>query len=65
MRLYVTIFIKRLAVVLEFVITIMLGIGILLLCLRMASSLTNIPNLDVWPNYNDLLETCFNLIIGV
>ena len=50
MRLYVTIFIKRLAVVLEFVITIMLGIGILLLCLRMASSLTNIPNLDVWPN---------------
>ena len=65
MRLYVTIFIKRLAVVLEFVITIMLGIGILLLCLRMASSLTNIPNLDVWPNHNDLLETCSNLIIGV
>lgn len=65
MRLYVTIFIKRLALVLEFIITIMLGIGILLLCLRMASSLTNIPNLNEWPNYNDLLETCFNLIIGV
>ncbi len=28
-------------------------------------SLGNIPNLDVWPNYDDLLETCFNLIIGV
>lgn len=65
MRLYATIFIKRCAVILEFFITIMLGIGILLLCLRMGLSLTNIPNLDVWPNYDDLLDTCFNLIIGV
>ena len=65
MRHYVTIFLKRLAVVLEFVISIMLAIGIVLLCLRMATSLSSIPNLDVWPNYDDLLETCFNLIIGV
>ena len=56
MRLYATVFIKRFAVILEFFITIMLGIGILLLCLRMGLSLTNIPNLDVWPNYNDLLD---------
>ena len=65
MRLYATIFIKRFAVILEFFISIMLAIGILFLCLRMAFSLTSIPNLDVWPNYNDLLDTCFNLIIGV
>ena len=65
MRSYITIFIKRFATILEFLISIMLSIGILLLCLRMAFSLTNIPNLDVWPNYNDLLDTCFNLIIGV
>lgn len=65
MKLYASIFLKRLAVILEFVISIMLGIGILLLCVRMATSLTNIPHLDVWPNYNDLLDTCFNLIIGV
>ena len=65
MRLYVTIFIKRFAIVLEFFITIMLGIGILLLCLRMGTSLASIPDLEVWPNYNDLLDTCFNLIIGV
>ena len=57
MRHYVTIFLKRLAVVLEFVISIMLAIGIVLLCLRMATSLSSIPNLDVWPNYDDLLET--------
>lgn len=65
MRSYATIFIKRFATILEFFISIMLSIGILLLCLRMAFSLTNIPHLDVWPNYNDLLDTCFNLIIGV
>ena len=65
MRLYATIFIKRFAVILEFFISIMLAIGILFLCLRMAFSLTSIPNLYVWPNYNDLLDTCFNLIIGV
>ncbi len=65
MRHYVSIFLKRLATLLEFFIALMLSIGIILLCIRMAASLTNIPNLDVWPNYNDLLETCFNLIIGV
>lgn len=65
MKHYVGKFLQRLAVILEFFIAIMLSIGIILLCLRMATSLSNIPNLDVWPNYDDLLETCFNLIIGV
>ena len=49
MKQYVSIFLKRLAVLLEFFIAIMLAIGILLLSLRMASSLDNIPNLAVWP----------------
>lgn len=65
MKQFVTNLLKRFAVILEFAIAIMLGIGILLLCLRMATSLVNIPNLSVWPNYSDLLDTCFNLIIGV
>lgn len=65
MRQYVSIFLKKLATVLEFTIAFMLSIGIILLCIRMAVSLVNIPDLDVWPNYEDLLETCFNLIIGV
>lgn len=65
MKQYVSIFLKRLASVLEIFIAIMLAIGILLLSLRMAVSLGNIPNLSVWPNYDDLLATCFNLIIGV
>ncbi|WP_346663351.1 hypothetical protein [uncultured Merdimonas sp.] len=65
MRKYITLIFKYLTSFLEYFIAFMLATGIILLCLRMASSLGNIPNLDVWPNYDDLLETCFNLIIGV
>lgn len=65
MKEIVAVFLKKLAIVLEFFIAIMLSVGIILLCARMATSLVYIPNLDVWPNYDDLLETCFNLIIGV
>ncbi len=56
---------RKITEFLEFVISIMLALGIILLCFRIASSISNIPNLEVWPNYNDLLENCFNLIIGV
>lgn len=58
-------FLKKVTEVLEFVISIILAIGIVLLCFRMIGAMSNIPNLEVWPNYDDLLETCFNLIIGV
>ena len=56
---------KKITEFLEFVISIMLAVGIILICFRMAGSLYNIPNLEIWPNYDDLLTTCFNLIIGV
>lgn len=65
MKKYISLILKHLASLLEYFIAFMLAIGIILLCVRMAGSLSNIPNLDVWPNYDDLLETCFNLIIGV
>lgn len=65
MRKYVTAFLSRIAIFLEFCISIILAIGIVLLTIRLAGSLVNIPNLDVYPNYEDLLEACFNLIIGV
>ena len=57
-------FLKKVTEALEFVISIILAIGIILLCFRMIGVMSNIPNLEVWPNYDDLLETCFNLIIG-
>lgn len=65
MQLYIEAFLKKLSSLLEIFIALMLTAGIILLCARMATSLGNIPNLDVYPNYEDLLETCFNLIIGV
>lgn len=65
MKEAVAIFLKKLTTVLEFFIAIMLAVGIILLCARMAGSLIHIPDLNTWPNYDDLLETCFNLIIGV
>lgn len=65
MKKYVALILKHLASLLEYFIAFMLAVGIVLLCVRMAGSLSNIPNLEIWPNYDDLLETCFNLIIGV
>ena len=56
---------KKITEFLEFFISIMLAVGIVLICIRMAGSLSDIPNLEVWPNYDDLLSTCCNLIIGV
>lgn len=65
MRAIIANLLKKLTTILELFIALMLSIGIILLCLRLAVSLVNIPNLEVWPNYTDLLEVCFNLIIGV
>ena len=65
MKLYIEALLKKVSALLELFIAIMLTIGIVLLCLKMVTTLGNIPNLDVYPNYEDLLETCFNLIIGV
>ena len=51
---------KKITEFLEFVISIMLALGIILLCFRIAVSLIHIPNLEVWPNYDDLLENCYH-----
>ena len=65
MKESISVFLKRLSDILEFVISFILTAGIILLCLRVAGAIYKIPDLNVWPNYEDLLEPCFNLIIGV
>lgn len=65
MRQIIANLLKKLTEVLEFFIALMLAVGIILLCFRMAFSMGRIPDLGSWPNYDDLLEMCFNLIIGV
>ena len=53
MRTIIANLLKKVTELLEFFIALMLSVGIILLCLRLAASLI------------DLLELCFNLIIGV
>ncbi len=65
MKEKVIMFVRRLAVVLEFFIVFLLAAGIILLCLRMASQLIQSPFDGEFLKYDELLETCFNLIIGV
>lgn len=65
MAKYAAAFLKKLANILELFIAFMLAIGIILLSVRLAIDLRFIPNFDVHPNYDDLLNMCFNLIIGV
>lgn len=65
MSKYAAAILKKLANILELFIAFMLAIGIILLSFRLALDLKFIPDLDVHPNYDDLLNTCFNLIIGV
>ncbi len=65
MRPIIANLLKKLTELMEFFIALMLALGIILLCFRMVTSIVHIPNLETWPNYDDLLETCFNLIIGV
>lgn len=65
MKKYATAFLRKVSTFLELFISLMLAVGITLLAIKLAFSLRNIPYLDIYPNYEDLLETCFNLIIGV
>lgn len=65
MKKYFDASLQKVTIFLEIFISLMLAVGIILMALRLALSLANIPDLEVYPNYDDLLETCFNLIIGV
>lgn len=65
MKKYFVALLHKLTVFLEMFISLMLAVGIVLLAVNLALSLQNIPNTSLYPNYDDLLETCFNLIIGV
>lgn len=65
MTKYIIAILKKLADILELFIAFMLAIGIIFSAFHLAGGLIHIPNLDVYPNYEDLLEACFNLIIGI
>lgn len=65
MEKYARIFLKKLTKIMEFVIAIVLACGIIIMIGQLILSIGELPNLSTYPNYDDLLTACFNLIIGV
>jgi len=65
MKKYATAFLKNLTTALEYIIAILLGIGILIMTVQLIFSFRNLTDMATYPNYDDLLTSCFNLIIGV
>lgn len=65
MKKYVYAFFKNLTTALEFIIALILAAGIILMTFQLILSFGNLTDLSKYPNYDDMLTTCFNLIIGV
>lgn len=65
MKKYATALLRKITTFLEMFISLLLAVSITLLAIKLALSIRNVPFLDTYPNYEDLLESCFNLIIGV
>ncbi|MGN0404837.1 MAG: transporter [Bariatricus sp.] len=65
MKKYATAILRKVSSFLEIFISIVLTVSIILVAVKLAMSLRNVPNFDIYPNYSDLLENCLSLIIGV
>ena len=65
MKKYATGILRKVSSFLEIFISFVLTVSIILVAVKLAMSLKNIPNFDMYPNYSDLLENCLSLIIGV
>lgn len=65
MKKKITVFLKALTNLLEFVIAALLAVGIIIITFQLFMSIDNLTDLSKYPNYDDLLTLCFNLIIGV
>ena len=65
MKKYLNAALHKLTVLMEFIISFVLAAGIIILLVQLILSMPNVPDLNIYPNYEDLVETCFNLIIGV
>ena len=65
MKKYATAILRKVSSFLEIFISVVLTVSIILVAVKLAMSLKNIPNFDMYPIYSDLLENCLSLIIGV
>lgn len=65
MEKYIHLFLKKLTQIMEFVIATLLACGIIIMIVQLIGTVQHLPDLNTYPNYDDLLNSCFNLIIGV
>ncbi len=65
MQKYAHLFLKYLTKILEFVIAALLACGIIIMTIKLGFSMGELTDASTYPNYDDLLTACFNLIIGV
>lgn len=65
MEKYARLFLKYLTKIMEYVIAVLLACVIIIMIVQLIFSIGALPDLGTYPNYDDLLTTCFNLIIGV
>ena len=65
MEKYAHLFLKYLTKILEFVIAALLAGAIIIMTVQLALSMEQLTDASTYPNYDDLLTACFNLIIGV
>ena len=65
MKKYAHAILRVVTTVMEFLIAGLLAVGVMIMLLQMIPQIGNLANLAKYPNYNDLLTVCFNMIIGV
>ncbi|MCU6748305.1 transporter [Faecalicatena acetigenes] len=65
MKKYAKAFLKHLTTALEYIIAALLAGGIIIMILQVLASFDHLTDFSTYPNYEDLLTVCFNLIIGV
>ena len=65
MKKYIKAFLSNLTTALEFIIAALLAVGIIIMIFQVVFSLGYLTDITKYPNYEDLLTVCFNLIIGV
>ena len=65
MKKYAEAILRFLTTVMEFIIAGLLAAGVIIMIIQLSYKIGNLSNLAKYPNYNDLLLVCFNMIIGV
>ena len=65
MKKYADAILRVTTTIMEFLIAALLAVGVIMMMSQLAYKMGNLNNLAKYPNYNDLLTVCFNMIISV